>query len=183
MRPRTGADAGAPSRGIVAAAELPRSPSRRRYHCPMPITLGHLRRYAIARSLFKPTTLGARHRETRLRAGGPDPCAGPRPGPDVAPSRRRIPRRRPGAALPAVAARGRLFRQLWLLAAKPPRPHASADAAKGVERCAPPPGSGGVGLRARARHRASARRRCAFCARQGHQLVRRIDQRHHPAAR
>jgi uncharacterized protein len=29
-----------------------------RYHRRMPITLNHLRRYAIARSLFKPTTLG-----------------------------------------------------------------------------------------------------------------------------
>ena len=28
-----------------------------RYHCGMPITLDHLRRYAISRSLFKPTTL------------------------------------------------------------------------------------------------------------------------------
>jgi uncharacterized protein len=28
-----------------------------RYYCGMPITLDHLRRYAIARSLFKPTTL------------------------------------------------------------------------------------------------------------------------------
>src|SRR5271169_712543 len=29
----------------------------RRYHRHMPITLGQLRRYALARSLFKPTTL------------------------------------------------------------------------------------------------------------------------------
>src|SRR6202050_2341539 len=28
------------------------------YHCDMPLTLDHLRRYAVARSLFKPTTLG-----------------------------------------------------------------------------------------------------------------------------
>jgi uncharacterized protein len=31
--------------------------SRVEYHPPMPVTLDHLRRYAIARSLFKPTTL------------------------------------------------------------------------------------------------------------------------------
>ncbi len=33
-------------------------PNRLEYHCGMPITLDHLRRYAVARSLFKPTTLG-----------------------------------------------------------------------------------------------------------------------------
>ena len=42
-----------------AARTAPPRPRRlaRRYHRRMPITLGHLRRYAIARSLFKPTTL------------------------------------------------------------------------------------------------------------------------------
>ena len=28
------------------------------YHCDMRVTLDHLRRYAVSRSLFKPTTLG-----------------------------------------------------------------------------------------------------------------------------
>ena len=61
---------------------------------------------------------GARDRQARLRAGRSDPRAGARAGPDAAPPRRRLPRRRPRAPLPAAADRGGLLRQLRLPAAR-----------------------------------------------------------------
>ena len=59
------------------------------HDAPMTIDLDALRRYAVARSLFTPTTLPARDRAARLRAGRPDPRAGARAGPDAAPPRAR----------------------------------------------------------------------------------------------
>ncbi len=59
---------------------------------PMPITLAHLRRYAVARTLFKPTTLmRAIHKLGFVQA---DPIRAPaRAGPDIASSRHRLPDR------------------------------------------------------------------------------------------
>ena len=78
-----------------------RRPGCLRHHgaMPPPITLDDLRRYAVARTLFTPTTLGARDRAARLRAGRSDPRAGARAGPDPAPPRQGLPRRRPRAPL------------------------------------------------------------------------------------
>ena len=115
-----------PAEFNAAVLELPARRAERRSHRRR---LSSLRRYAIARSLFKPTTLCTRHPQTGLRTSRSDPRAGPRSGSDAAPPRYRLPRRRSRAPLPASGAGGGLFRQLWLSAARASRSDASANAA------------------------------------------------------
>ena len=54
----------------------------------MAVTMDDLRRYAVARSLFAPTTLKRAVHRLGIRAGRSDSRAGARAGPDAAPSRR-----------------------------------------------------------------------------------------------
>ena len=58
------------------------------HHRAMPLDLDALRRHAVARTLFAPTTLPRAIEQPGLRAGRPDPRAGARAGPDAAPPRR-----------------------------------------------------------------------------------------------
>ena len=149
----------------------------------MPLTLDHLRRYAVARSLFKPTTL--MRAIAKLGFVQADPIRAPARAQDLTLRHRvsRLSRRRTGAALSAAAAGGRLLRQLRFPAARAPRADASAQRAPGVDAGALEAGAGGARIRRRTRRRASARSRCALRPWQDHQLVRRVVQRQHSAAR
>ncbi len=87
--------------------------------------LAQLRRSAVARSLFPPTTLPTAIDTPGLRPGGPDPRAGAGPGSDSAPPRRRLSGRRSRAALPRARGRRGLLRQLRLPGPARPGAHAS----------------------------------------------------------
>ena len=73
----------------ASTSVVPTNTSRRDRlkHDEPAVTLDDLRRYAVARSFFGPTTLKTRSTEIRLRPGRSDPRAGARAGPDAAPSR------------------------------------------------------------------------------------------------
>ena len=149
----------------------------------MVITLDDLRRFAVARSLFPPTTLHARIETLGLRAGRSDPRAGARAGPDAAPPRQGLPRRRPGAPLRDARCRGGLLHQLRLRA----RAGAGVDAsARGHRRA----GRGARRKQAEAllefvRERGAVHPRDvdrAFLARHGDELLGRLVERHDPSA-
>ena len=131
----------------------------------MPTTLDDIRRLAVGRSLFAPTTLDRAIDTLGFVQADPDPRAGAGAGPDSAAARRGLSRRRPRAALPRARDRRRRLHQLRL---RHPR-GAGADAPAG-RRVAAADGrqqarAGPAGLRARARHGAPARSRRAFLAR------------------
>ena len=100
------------------------------------VTLDHLRRYAIARSLFKPTTL--KRAIDKLGFVQADPIRAPARAQDLTLRHRvrRLSGRRPGAPLSAAAARGGLLRQLRLSAARQSSIDASANGAHACGRAA-----------------------------------------------
>ena len=117
---------------------------------------------------FAPTT-SRRDRPARVRAGRPDPGAGARAGPDAAPSRDRLSRRRPRAPLSGAGRRRGRLHQLRLRAARASRADAPARwrgrvAAHAKQARA----QARAGVRPRARRSASAGSRGAVRARRGH---------------
>ena len=149
----------------------------------MSLTLDDLRRFAVARSLFPPTTLERALDTAWLRAGGSDPGAGARAGPHAAASRRGLSRRRSRATLRRARRRGGLLRQLRLRDARGARADASA---RQVRHRGPSRGAarrGDPGLRARARRGPPARGRRALRPRHGHELLGRLVERDDAPAR
>jgi len=145
----------------------------------MTITLEHLRRYAIARSLFKPTTLG--RAIAKLGFVQADPIrAGPGPRSHPAPPRYRLPGRRFGTALSKMVLM-KTFRQLWRAARAH---HALMHPRISRHKWTPPGinrrrgsvfvGERGSVIRARSMH--------IFCARQDQELVRRHFECEHAIA-
>ena len=154
------------------------------HHRAVPLTLDHLRRYAVARTLFPPTTL--MRAIEQLGFVQADPIRAPARAQDLT-LRHRVAGYRAGdleRRYPRLALEEDFFVNYGFL----PRAHHALmhprTRAHGVDarragsrrrRCCE--------FVARARRRASARGRCALRARQDHQLVRRLVQRDHAAAR
>ena len=150
----------------------------------MAVTKDDLRRYAVARSLFAPTTLKrAVHKLGFVQA---DPIRAPARAQDLTLRHRvpELPRRRSRAALCAARRRGRRLRQLRLRrrevqALMHPRGGPTPWPRSRARRV-----GGAAGLRPRARRGASARGGRALLARDGHELLGRIVERHYaPAGR
>jgi hypothetical protein len=145
----------------------------------MRITLDHLRRYAVARSLFKPTTLG--RAIGKLGFVQADPIRAPARAQDLT-LRHRVVDYHAGdleRRYPRAAHRRRFLRQLRLSAPRAPWTHASAPAEGQVDAVAHSQRPCRFGIHSRTRTRASPRRRRAFRPRQNNQLVRRLLECHH----
>ena len=138
------------------------------------LTLAHLRRYAIARSLFAPTSVARCGANAGIRAGGSDSRARARAGSDTAPPCCRLSRRRSRTAVPDAGHRGGRVRQLRIPAARALRADAPAHPANAVGTHDAPARGGRARIRPRARRSASARRRRALRARCGSQLLGRL---------
>ena len=149
----------------------------------MPPTLEQLRRYAIARSLFKPTTL--RRAIRKLGFVQADPIRAPARAQDLT-LRHRVIGYRAGdleRRYPRLGIEEDYFVNYGYLLREHHRLMHPRKAAQALEPGAQGSSAGAPRVHPRARHRSSARRRPPLRARQDSQLVRRSDQRHHAAAR
>jgi len=155
---------------------------------PATPTLDHLRRYAVARSLFEPTSLP--RAIARLGFVQVDPIRAPARAQDLT-LRHRVdgyragdlerPGRRSGKALPAPARRGGFLRQLRHPAACHPVPDAPADGTHCMAACPLEAGGSRPGVRAEPRRGPPARRGCRLRARHDPERVRRQQPGQHAA--
>ena len=149
----------------------------------MRITLDHLRRYAIARSLFKPTTL--KRAIEKLGFVQADPIRAPARAQDLT-LRHRVAGYRAGdleRRYPKLPLEEDFFVNYGYM----PRAHHQLMHPRTARTVWTPArrraGRGRPGLHPRARRGASARSGRPFRPRQGHQLVRRLVEREHSIAR
>ncbi len=149
----------------------------------MRVTLNHLRRYAIARSLFKPTTL--RRAIDKLGFVQADPIRSPARAQDLT-LRHRVAGYRAGdldRRYPKLPLEEDFFVNYGYL---PRANHQLMHPRTGAHRVdcgARRAGGGRAGVCPWTRHRASPRGGCAFRAWQSDQLVRRFLERQHAIAR
>ena len=149
----------------------------------MPLSLEQLRRYAIARSLFKPTTLGRALR--RLGFVQADPIRAPARAQDLT-LRPRVAGYRAGdleRRYPHLPIEEDYFINYGYLHRDHHQLMHPRTPAAAWSRGPRDSSAGAPCLHPRAGHRSPARRRPPLCARQDHQLVRRRDQCDHPPAR
>ena len=144
--------------------------------------LAGLRRLAVARTFFAPTTIEQAVARFGFVQADPDPGAGAGAGSHAAPSGRRVSRRRSGTLLSHAAGRGGLLRQLRLPSEGRPGIDAPAIGDGQVVTTTAHAGGRAAGVRARARHGASSGGRCLLRPRDGDELLGRRVERHHPPA-
>ena len=152
----------------------------------IPIRSAHALPAAPIRDRAQPLSAGGVERRGPapwLRAGGSDSRAGARAGPDAAPSRPRLSRRRSRAPVRGARRRGRCLHQLRIRREGLVRADASAHGDVAAAGTAHETRARAAGVRPEAWRRASTRRRPPLRARPGHQLLGGIVAGHHVSAR
>ena len=149
----------------------------------MALTKDDLRRYAVARSLFAPTTLKRAVHKLGFVQADPIRAPGAGAGPDASPSRAELPRWRSRAALCGSRRPGRLLRQLRIRRRGGPGPDAPARRTDALAALARQARGGAARFRPRARRGAPARSGRSFLARDRHELLGRLVERHYASAR